>query len=150
MSATRLALNRLRDDGRALPAAPANRELLDSADDADDPELQVMKARHGAHFKEAFEVALRSRSIRERNLLRMSVLDRLSVDQIAAAFSVHRATAARWVQAVRATVAARTRQHLCHALRISGPEADSLVRLVRSELDMSLSRLLRESRSDQV
>lgn len=65
-----------------------------------DPELSHLKATFAAEFKFALTLAIDELSVRDRNLLRQSVLDGLTIDQLGKLYRVHRATAARWVDDV--------------------------------------------------
>ncbi len=107
-------------------------------------ELDFIKARDGAVFKAAFAEAFASLSPEARNVLRLSVLEGLSIDQLGTLYGVHRATAARWLSKARESLAARTRDVAAERLRLAQPELDSLIRAIRSQLDVSLHRLLRE------
>lgn len=107
-------------------------------------ELDFMKARDGAVFKAAFAEAFASLSAEARNVLRLSVLDGLSIDQLGTLYGVHRATAARWLSRAKEQLAERTRDLAAERLRLEQPELDSLIRVIRSQLDVSLNRLLRE------
>ncbi|HJZ88800.1 MAG TPA: sigma factor-like helix-turn-helix DNA-binding protein [Polyangia bacterium] len=108
-----------------------------------DPELERLKATYRGEFADCFAAALRSLDARERTLLRMHAIDRLGIDQLSVLYGVHRSTAARWLERARATVAERTEQLLAERLTLSTTEVASVIRLVRSELDISLERLLR-------
>ena len=66
----------------------------------------------------------------------------LSIDEIGAALHIHRATAARWIRAASEAVREETRRRLHERLRLTASELDSLVGLVRSQLHLSLARLL--------
>jgi RNA polymerase sigma-70 factor (ECF subfamily) len=106
-----------------------------------DPELRLLKERYRAQFQRAFEVAVRSLSARERNLLRYQLVEGLNVDQIALVYQVHRATAARWAAAARERLAAGTRAGLQVALALPTSEMEGLMRWVPSEVDLSIRRL---------
>jgi RNA polymerase sigma-70 factor (ECF subfamily) len=106
-----------------------------------DPELRLLKERYRAQFQRAFEVAVRSLSARERNLLRYQLVEGLNVDQIALVYQVHRATAARWAAAARERLAAGTRAGLQVALALPASEMEGLMRWVPSEVDLSIRRL---------
>ena len=71
-------------------------------------------------------------------MLRYHLIDRLNIDQIAAIHDVHRATAARWLVRIRAQLEERTREELRRALGVSGAELDSIIRLIQSQLDLSI------------
>jgi RNA polymerase sigma-70 factor (ECF subfamily) len=57
-------------------------------------------------------------------------------------YRVHRATVARWLAAIRSQVFECVCQKLSLKLRSSPSEVASLVRLVRSDIDVSIRRLL--------
>ena len=78
-------------------------------------------------------------------MLRQHALDGLSIDQLAALHGVHRATAARQVHSARDAVLAGTRRELVRRLRLSPRELASMMRLIHSQLDLSLPRVLRQS-----
>lgn len=107
-----------------------------------DFELDFIKRRYRTAFKQAFESAVGSLSSRERNLLRFQVLRRLTMDQMAALYHVHRATVVRQLAAARAKLLSETRKQLKKQLHLDRDEFVSLMRLLQSQLDVSLHRLL--------
>ena len=115
--------------------------------EGDDPELRYMKALYKTEFREAFTLALGNLTGRERTLLRYTVIDGLNVDRVGAIYRVHRATAARWVAHARERLVVETRRELTERLAVGGPEQDSILRLIRSDLDLSIRTLLREDAS---
>jgi RNA polymerase sigma-70 factor (ECF subfamily) len=119
--------------------------VLEARSFADDPELAYMKAAYRATFKEVFQEALDSLLPRERLLLKQQLVDGLSIDELGALNQVHRATAARWVAGAREKLLGRTRRTFMMRARISSDECESIMRLVRSQLDVSLQRRLRAS-----
>jgi RNA polymerase sigma-70 factor (ECF subfamily) len=108
----------------------------------DDPEIGYLKRLYRAEFKDAFATAVSQLSDRERVLLRQNALDGLSIDQLAAFYRVHRATTARWIEAARQAVLDGTRKELIRRLQLSRSELDSVMRLISSQLDVSLPRVL--------
>jgi len=108
-----------------------------------DPELALIRQRFGVDFHEALAAAFASLPLRERNLLRMHFVERLSIDRLAPIFAVSRATAARHLVAARSALTERTIANLGARLRLAPGELQSLVRQVRSKLDLSLSTILR-------
>jgi RNA polymerase sigma-70 factor (ECF subfamily) len=140
--AARTALSLLRKKDLAAPAAD---ELLDLADAAPDPAVQLLKARYRAAFRAAFEAAVAALEARDRNLLRLHYLGGVTLDQLASMYNVHRATAVRWLADVRRRVLAATRK----ALADDGVEASHLggmMALIESQLDLSVHRLLASQR----
>jgi RNA polymerase sigma-70 factor (ECF subfamily) len=93
-------------------------------------------------YREAFTAALATLAPRERNLLRQQYLYGYTVDELAALYGVHRATAARWVARVRELLLVRTRRHIGEALRLGGPELDSVMGRLADHLDYSLCATL--------
>jgi RNA polymerase sigma-70 factor (ECF subfamily) len=138
--AVRLALNLKRDGGKEQPEEA---ELFAQVPlSGPDVELQYVRAQHRADFTGAFKDALAGLDPRERNLLRLSYLDRLAIDQIGAIYRVHRATAARWLNAARETLVAGTREHLGARLKPSVEELDALLAALQSNMEISLKGML--------
>ena len=139
VTAMRAALKLIRKENRETPTDDA---LLEARAQQDDPELAYMKAAYRASFKVAFQEALDSLHARERLLLKQQIVDGLGIDELGALYDVHRATAARWVQSAREKLLLRTRRTFMLNARISSEECESIMRMVRSQLDMSLHRRL--------
>ncbi|HEY2746921.1 MAG TPA: sigma-70 family RNA polymerase sigma factor [Polyangia bacterium] len=114
------------------------------ADRQDDPETAYLKAHYQREFKDAFAAALGELADEERRALRYAIVERLSIDQIAQLEGVHRATAARDVARARAQLAEKTRLALQTRLRVEPAQLDSILRLVSSQLDLSVRRLLQD------
>ncbi len=93
-------------------------------------------------FEHAFHRAMAELTPRERNLLRQTTLDRLTVEELGALYGVHRATAARWVVAVRERVLEKTRAAMVAEMKVERRELDSMLRAVRSQLHVTLRRCL--------
>ncbi len=94
-------------------------------------------------IKQAFAKAVAGLGPRQRNFLRHAQVDGLTLDQIAALYSVHRATVARTLAQARADLTESTRKELGHALGIDEDSLDSIVRSADSRIDLSLSRVLK-------
>ena len=109
---------------------------------ADDPELELVRARYQPEFTAALREALDALAPRDRVLLRLHFVEGLSVDRIGERYRVHRATAARWVAAARDRVLDGTRQRLGERLGVDSAEFRSLTALLRSRLAFSLVRHL--------
>jgi len=131
--------------GRARrEVAYTDEHLLDALSPADDPELGYIRELYRAAFEAAFRAAVAALPSRAKSLLRYQLVDGLSIDDIGALHGVHRATAARWLAAARDQIAADTRAHLAARVGMRSDEIDSIIRLVRSRLDVSVERLLVE------
>jgi RNA polymerase sigma-70 factor (ECF subfamily) len=97
----------------------------------------------GRAIKQAFARAVAGLAPRQRNFLRHAHVDSLTLDQIAALYSVHRATVARTLAQARAELVEATRRQLAEALGVTPDALDSVVRAADSRIDLSLSRVLR-------
>lgn len=115
------------------------------ADDADDQALAFLKTSYRDQFKRAFEATLAELPRRSRTLLRLQIIDHLTIDEIGAFYQVSRATAARWLADARAALVKGTQKRLVAALSISSEELAELMRLVASSLYATLPRLLRQT-----
>jgi RNA polymerase sigma-70 factor (ECF subfamily) len=110
------------------------------ADEGCGPESNLAKMRYAGAFQQALEHALAALSSRDRNLLRMHVVDRCSIDQLGRAYGVHRATAARWLERAKTGIFAAVRQELgLQHTALTDSEFRSLAQLMGSELELTLS-----------
>jgi len=141
--ATRLAL----DHTRAQPRGGAD-ELDDLAAVADDPELAFLKATYRDAWKAAFTAAVGELDARGRNLVRLHHLTGVTLEQLAAMYGVHRATAVRWLADARAQLLRGTRKRLAATLAVSSDEVDSILALIGSRLEASVGRLLGDDDGD--
>jgi RNA polymerase sigma-70 factor (ECF subfamily) len=129
--------------GRPGPTPPGDDALEDTPITGATPDLRMLKARYQAEFKEVFTAALRELSVRERNLLRQHFLHGLTFPEVARLYRVDRATAVRWVGGARKKLALSTRSKLMKRLDLAESDLGSVMRLVLSGLDLSLSDALR-------
>lgn len=107
-----------------------------------------IKAELRGAFKEAFRSAFDSLSSRERTLLRYQLLDDLAVHEIARIYRVHRVTVSRWLLDLRTRLEEETRAALKRTLRLSAEELESHLRALRSGIELSLTRWLRNERAE--
>ena len=110
-----------------------------------DAELGFVKQRYRDGFKVALQDALATLGNRERLILRMHVVDGLSFDRIAKVYGVSQSTVSRWVAAARDAVRAGASHLLRERLALSESEFESLAGLVMSQLDVSVSCLMRQT-----
>jgi len=104
----------------------------------DDPELEYLKVRYQKEFRAAFGAALASLDPEMRTLLRLSHGEGLNVTQIGGILGTSRATAARRVASARRELLDATRRDLRRRLEITDGQLDSIIRLVRSRLEVTL------------
>lgn len=107
-----------------------------------DPELAVLRRHYAGELKTALLAALAELDPVDLLLLRQRYLDGLGIDRLAALHGIHRATAARRLAAVRGDLSAKVRRRLLDSLQVGGATLDSIIRLVGSELELSLDRYL--------
>jgi len=141
----RIAAQRLLiDEYRKREAAPNEvpTDPLDPIRAADkDPELGVLQSSYREGFQAAFESAFAKLSTRERTLLRYRYVDGLEVNQIASISGRHRVSVYRAIVKARETLLEHLRRDMAERLHVGMSQADSVVRLMRSQLDLRLSRL---------
>lgn len=143
ISAVRVALRLSRKrvvDGQDAEGPGGVAELVEPALG---PELAHLKARYQPEFKKALQEALAGLSSQQRNVMRLQLSAGLTGDQIAALYKVTRSTVSRWLSAARSQVLAETQRLLQQRLGLSPAEFQSLAGVVVSQLDLSLSRVLR-------
>jgi RNA polymerase sigma-70 factor (ECF subfamily) len=107
-----------------------------------DPELEYMRHKYRRDFEAAFRGAVQALAPKERNLLWYAAVKGNTVDEIASIYGIHRSSAARWVADARKTLMQGTRDALRAELNLSEAELQSILNLVRSHLQLSLSRIL--------
>ena len=142
-SALRTALRVREQASRAPPRAGPDAELLMQRQTGD-PELEFLKRRYQAPFASAFRTALKSMTPRDRALLSSYALQGLNTADLGALYGVDRSSVARWLVRCRRQLLDLTRERLGDALAISGGEVESLIRLLRSELQVNLESALSE------
>ncbi len=145
VTALRTFLNeRRRVQGQARRNRDVEQDLIVLTRGAD-LELSFLKQRYRAEFKEAFTLAVAALPARERNLLWHKAVAGHNVDQIAAVYHLHRATAARQVARAREQLLGLTRAELMRRLRVDRGEFESIMNLIQSRLDVSLARMLADA-----
>jgi RNA polymerase sigma-70 factor (ECF subfamily) len=145
VSAVRTALN-LRGSGRREQPMTSS-QVAALAPPVDDPALKYLKAQFADEFETALARACAALTDRDRTILRLRFVDDLNIDQIGGLYGVHRATVARWIARIRDDLFAATRNELVGRLKLSDSDFESLLRLARSQLDLSLSAVLYSDKS---
>ena len=134
--AVRTAIDLRRGRGERLP------DLQAESPSAIDPELGYLAERYRGEVEQALRDALAGLDGEQRTLLRMHFVDAVTLDELARLRNVHRATVARHLVAARKTILDEIRRQLHERLAISSDEFVSLIRLVRSRLQISVAQLL--------
>jgi RNA polymerase sigma-70 factor (ECF subfamily) len=140
--AQRQLVTLLRKDGseqRAREGAAMEAAL----DGAVQPEVAFAKQRYRAEFERAMSDALSVLEERDRLLLRLQLVSQISVENIGKMYGVAQATASRWLASARDRVQTEVVRLLRERLGASPDEIASLAGVVASQIDLSISRLLR-------
>jgi RNA polymerase sigma-70 factor (ECF subfamily) len=140
VSVTRLALDSLRASARR--AAPTQDSLERAVASELDPYSVMLKARYARAFQQALQDAVLTLSERDRNLLRLRLVDGCGIDRLGQMYQVDRATAARWLKCARDLVFRRVRQTLGGRYGLTHQEFQSIARVVLSQLEFRPSALL--------
>jgi len=142
VAAIRLAIDLLRKAGAAPPPDDGADPMLEHIGGGD-PELEVIKERFRDQVNAALRDAFAVLTAEQRNLLRLSYRDGRSIDEIGALLGAHRSTAARKIAEARELILGEARRQLEASLHLTPAELQSLIRLLRSQLHLSISWLLR-------
>jgi len=141
-AAARTALNALRPEQRHPRAEPDELDALPLA--APGPELQLLKGRHRAAFRAAFQQALASLPLRERTALKLNALDGMSLEKIGAMYGKDKSTVSRWLAHAQQQLLEQTRGALKAQLQLGSREVESLIAVLNSQLASSLIQLISE------
>jgi RNA polymerase sigma-70 factor (ECF subfamily) len=141
VTALRMLLDDARGDRRSVEVLDED-VVLGAPSGAPDPELEHLKRTYGKAVGAAFEEATRALGPEDRNALRSYYGRGMTIDEIATAFGIHRATAARRVNGARDRLLAETRRRLTEKLALKSRELDSVFRLLESRLHLSVGRML--------
>lgn len=135
-SARRIALRLSTDSARFQGEA----ELVHHFSQFEEQETSLLKLRYRDTFNRALAVALRGLSRRERLVLRMNLVERVSTTRIAAIYRVSQPTVSRWIQRSAKNIFAAVKGLVCDELAIDTRELESLLLLVRSQIDITISQ----------
>ena len=114
--------------------------LADKIQAADDPEIDYLRHAYGSSLDAAFQHAIGSLTVRQRNLLRQRYLHGVSPDALAKMYAVHRSTLFVWLDKARGAMLRHVREGL--ATHVPGDQLESVVQLLGSKLDVSVRRML--------
>jgi RNA polymerase sigma-70 factor (ECF subfamily) len=126
----------------AEPARAASDDEVAHLAADDDPQLAALHARCGPGLERAIREAIAARDPEERTLLRLNLVERLSIDELAVLHKAHRATMARRLARARNAIFEDARTRAMESLGLDESEFRSLVGLVLSRLDLTLRSVL--------
>lgn len=139
--AVRTCLNELRKGKREI-LVDDDHLIAQHAVPGDDPEVEYMKKTYATQFKAAFAESLAGLGPREQTLLRYHHVDGLNIDEIGAIYRVHRVTAFRWLEKAKELLVRGTLDILRGRLKLPASELDSVLRMIRSQIHLSIVRQL--------
>jgi len=138
VAAIRLAISH----GRAESAERRLRERVGDEALAGDPELLLVKGEIRRELQAAVKEALGRLEERERLVMRLWLVSGSTLSNIGKALGVTQQTVSRWLAAAREEILKDVQRNLAARLKISREELPSFARLIQSQLDVSISRLL--------
>jgi RNA polymerase sigma-70 factor (ECF subfamily) len=115
--------------------------LLEAPALARDLDTSLLKHHFAKAFSTAFKAALTQLSARDRHLLQLHYLEGMRAEELGRIFNTHRTTVWRWLTQCREQLLQATRAELAKTVR--SDELSSLMNVVHSQLDVSISRELR-------
>jgi RNA polymerase sigma-70 factor (ECF subfamily) len=75
--------------------------------------------------------------------LRQYFIDGLGLERLAPLYRVHHATVARWIGKARERIQHATKAEMMRRLQLRGADVSAIVRMIQSQIDVSITRLLR-------
>jgi RNA polymerase sigma-70 factor (ECF subfamily) len=140
VAAVRVALNLRRREQRR--SGPRDDDRVGGLVGVRDPELDFIKAQYRGDFAAALRESFEDLTAEERTMLRFYLMDRLNIGEIGEVFGMSRATIGRRILGARTKVLEGTRRRLKERLKIASGELDSLLAIVQSQVELSLSQVL--------
>ena len=104
-----------------------------------DPETSILRDHYRTIFNRALAQSLRRLPRRDRIILRLNLVERVSTERIARMHGVSQPTISRWIQHAAATIFASVRELIGAQLAVDTAELDSILQLVRSHIDLTFS-----------
>jgi RNA polymerase sigma-70 factor (ECF subfamily) len=139
--ACRLAIDVLRQ--RDQPLVARGDDALEQRALTADPALALVKARYKAQVSAAFAAALAALPPADRAMLRLCFVDDLGLAEIGRVYQLSKSAVSRRLSRCRADLVADVKRRLHDELGVAEADLDSIMRLVTSQLHLSLPRLLR-------
>jgi len=113
-----------------------------------EPELDFIKQRYRPEFQRAFNEAFSAIPSESRYLLRLYLVNRLPMTRLAELFEVNQSTISRRLQDARDALYEETKRLLKERFDLSSREFKSLMDVLKSQLDVSFSQLLKEENKE--
>jgi RNA polymerase sigma-70 factor, ECF subfamily len=119
--------------------------VLDSPSEWMDREVSLIKEIYREPVSHAFASACAELDAEERALLRLHYVEGVTTANLAKMFGISRATLIRRLASTRETLLTRVKAALKRTAGVADQDFDSLLQLVKSQIDLRLSVVLQES-----
>jgi RNA polymerase sigma-70 factor, ECF subfamily len=106
-----------------------------------DLELDALRARYREPFTVAMREALRALSPRNKTLLKLHFAKGVQVAALATMYNIHRVSMSRWIAEAKEELFTATKEGFKAEVHVTDSEFQSVLRVMRSELDLRLSTL---------
>jgi RNA polymerase sigma-70 factor (ECF subfamily) len=136
VSATRIAVSLLRRENKYVMCE--DEALARSVGVSDGLDLALIRQTYEGSFKTALKAAFSALSERQRTMLRLHYVDRVTGDELAKMYRVHRATVTRWLAEARQRLASETRDRVMREAGVTESDFHSLMGVLLSRLDLSM------------
>lgn len=107
-----------------------------------DVEVELLKRMYAPEFQAAFAVAIASLEPSARAAMKMHFLDGMTLEAIGAIYRVNKSTVSRWITTARRDLFDEARRLFSERLRLPASEVDSLMELLQSRVQLTLSWFL--------
>ncbi len=146
IAAYRLGLNLLRSEGKL---ELTSLEALAGAIHDRDPELDLLRARYGEALRVALSDALRGLTSHERVLVQLAYVEGMTHARISVMYRVNQSTITRRLFEIRERIAAGVQRSMRVRAGVEPSELLSIVRLLGSQIDLSVARWLGPSGEEE-
>jgi RNA polymerase sigma-70 factor, ECF subfamily len=138
----RAAIDLGRTERALLRSESASRRLVIS--ETTDAAALLARVEYKARFESALRQELSSLPPRDKTVLRLHLIEGISIEKVAQRYGVNRVTVARWVWNASEVILAGLRRRFKEDHGIVPQDFDSLVTVMRSQLSIDLGDLLKD------
>lgn len=142
VTAVRIAAKERRRQKPADPLDDPDDPLIGPILPVMDPELERIRRLHQEDLRDAMRKAIASLTDEDRYFLRLHYVDGLSTYKMAPLLGKSQPTSHRRLAQIQEKLSKETRRILQERLQVSQPEFQSLIKLLYSQFELSLSQLL--------
>jgi RNA polymerase sigma-70 factor, ECF subfamily len=113
----------------------------------EDAELAHFKRHYRQKFVLALREALEELNAKDRTLLRLHYVERLTIEQMTPLYKSTRSTVGRWILNARQALVDATRAAMMKRLQVSPQECESILRLIESQVDITLPSFFKKDKT---